>query len=132
MSHCVICAKAPSARVQIGALLRKSEQEANAAQRPPAHAAPTDSTAAYGTAATSTSGDAAETEAAEVAGVAASSTEADPAAIAMLQELCCNGASSDFLAHVLMRRCHGDLEVSRHVGLRYLLQTSEHVLSKTT
>jgi predicted trehalose synthase len=51
-----------------------------------------------------------------VAGAANSAAEADPAALAMLRELCCNGASPDFLTHVLVRRCHGDLEVSISAG----------------
>ena len=100
---------------QIGALVRSCEQEPPAASQPPAQAPLlTDSMVAPGTAANGRSGNAADTavqDSAPSADAAVGAAEADPAAVATLRELCCDGASPEFLAHVLMRRCHGDLEV---------------------
>ena len=77
---------------------------------------------APGTAASGRSGDAADNavlDSAPLADAAVAAAEADPAAVATLRELCCDGASPEFLAHVLMRRCHGDLEV--HTEYMHLL-----------
>jgi hypothetical protein len=83
-----------------------------------------DSVVATGTAAGCRSGDAADSavlDSAPSADAVVSAAEADSAAVATLRELCCDGASPEFLAHVLMRRCHGDLEVN--IQEFYLLVT---------